>query len=295
LVKGIHPQKRFVLFSLTPILAVFAAIFVFPVFSALYISFTNWKMLGKNHKFIYFENYINLFKDDLFTVSFSNTIYFTVIYLILTFVVGLGIALLINQIKNSFFKSTLKIVVFLPVITLTVAACLIWQWMYVPGLGIINYLLSLVNLGPFLFLASSSSAILSVVYVTTWKWVGINIIIFLAGLNSIPKEYYEAANIDGAGKKDIFLKITLPLLTPTIEYVCVTTIVAGVQIFTEIFILTSGGPGTASRLLSLHIFEVGFKYLRMGQASAVAFVLFSFILLLTALQLRFFKKGNAYN
>jgi len=176
----------------------------------------------------------------------------------------------------------------------TVAASLIWKWMYNPSFGVFNYLLGLLGIAPSKFLAASNTAMPSIIVMTIWKWLGINVIYFLAGLQAIPEELYEASRIDGGTPFLIFRKITLPLLVPTLEYVSVTTVIAGMQVFAEVFMLTYGGPGISSRVLALHVYEVGFRFLRIGEASAVAFVLFAFLLLITFFQFRVLRKEAVY-
>lgn len=286
-------KKKFVLIGLLPIVFMYALIFLYPILRALFISFTNMKLLKRGYELIGFENYIKIINDQVFIKSFLNTLYFTVVYLFITVVVGLLIALFINSLSK-LFQNIIKVILFLPVITLTISAGLIWQWMYAPSFGILNYLLSLIGLGPFVYLVSPNMVIPSIVIFVSWKWIGINIIIFLAGLQSIPNEYYEAAKIDGANSLKMFRSVTLPLLIPTIEFIFITTVLASLQVFTEIFILTRGGPGTSSRSIAFHVYEVGFKFLKMGEAAAVAFILFAFILILTIFQFRVFRREEIY-
>lgn len=287
-------QKRFVIMGLSPIIILFGLIFAYPIFSAFYISLTDIKLLSDSHNFIFFGNYLSIFKDQVYRISFLNTLYFALLYFSATIILGLLLALFINKIKRGFIQSTMQTIVFLPVITVTVSAALIWKWMYVPSFGIINYFFGLIHLGPFKYLMSPDSVIPSIVVMTFWKWIGINIIIFVAGLQSVPEEYYEAARIDGASSFKAFFVITIPLLKSTFEYISVTTIMASMQVFTEVFMLTGGGPGTASRVLASHIYEVGFKFTRIGEASAVAFTLFMFVLVLTIFQFRAFKREEIY-
>ena len=286
-------KKRFVISGLVPILTLFILIYVYPIFSAFFISLSNWKLLSKNRSFIGFDNYIKVIFDPVFQKSFINTVYFVAAYLFLTLFLGLGLALFINSLKKP-YQTLLQVILFLPVVTITVAATLIWQWMYVPSFGIYNYLLGFLNIGPLKFLKSSSTVMPSIIIMTIWKWLGVNVVIFLAGLQSIPEQYYEAAKIDGAGPFLIFKRITLPMLKPTLEYISVTTILAAMQVFTEVFMLTAGGPGIASRVVAFHIYEVGFKFLKIGEASAAAFILFAFILLMTIFQFRVFRREELY-
>jgi len=215
------------------------------------------------------------------------------VYLFFTLSLGLSLALFLDSLKKP-FQTILEAILFLPVVTITVAGTLVWKWMYNPSFGIINYLLSFLGIGPFKFLASPKIVIPSIIIMALWKWIGINVIIFLAGLQSIPEEYYEAARIDGASSQLLFWRITLPLLKPTLEYIFVTTILAAMQVFTEIFMLTYGGPGISSRVVAFHIYEIGFRFLKIGEASAVAFILFAFILTVTAFQFRIFKRDELY-
>ncbi len=288
------PKKRFVVFSLVPILGLFAVIFLYPIVSAFLISMRDWTLLGTTNRFVLERNYVKVLHDPVFVRSFVNTLEFTGLYLALTVLVGLGLAVFANSLRHRLGQGLFKTIVFLPVIMITVAAGLIWRWMYVPSFGIINYVLGLIGIGPFRFLTSPTEVIPSIVVMALWKWVGMNVIIFLAGLQAIPEEYYEASRIDGAGGVRVFRMITLPLLGPTVEYVSITTILSSMQVFSEVFILTSGGPGTASRVLAFHIYEVGFKFLRLGEASAVAFLLFAFILVLTLFQFRAFRREELY-
>jgi multiple sugar transport system permease protein len=289
-------KRRFVLFSLLPIILLFVLIFIYPIFSALYISLTNMELLSKTREFVGLRNYLMVLRDPVLHTAFWNTAYFVLIYLLLTLTLGLGLALFIDALDLGIkqLSAPAKLVLFLPVIMITVAACLIWKWMYNPSYGVINYILSFLGLGPYKFLASPSIVMPSVVVMTIWKWLGVNVIIFLAGIQSIPEELYQAARIDGGGGLFTFRKITLPLLVPTLEYVTVTTVLQAMQVFTEIFMLTYGGPGTASRVVALHIYEVAFRFLRISEASSVAFILFLMILLLTVFQLRLFRKETYY-
>lgn len=286
-------QTLFVISVLVPITLVFLIVFAYPVFSAFYISLTDMKLLSDSHNFIGFGNYIKVFNDPIFRKSFYNTVYFTFLYLSLNLIISLALALYINSLSQK-FQSIVKIIIFLPVIVLTVASILTWGWMYVPSFGIINYFLSFFHIGPLNFLTSSRTVIPSIVVMTLWKWLGINTIIFLAGIQSIPEEYFEAARIDGAKSLNIFTGIILPLLKPTMEYISVTTIFSSMQVFAEVFVLTSGGPGTSSRVLTFHIYEVGFKFLRIGEASTIAFLLFIFILMLTIFQFRLYRRSELY-
>jgi multiple sugar transport system permease protein len=289
-----YKKNRFVIAGLAPIVLLFLLVFIYPIFSALYISFTDMELLSKSHAFILFKNYSNLLSDPVFQRSVWNTLYFICVYLLLTIILGVAFATFINTLKLKGAQTGFKIILFLPVVMVTVAASLIWKWMYNPSFGVFNYLLGLLGIAPSKFLAASNTAMPSIIVMTIWKWLGINVIYFLAGLQAIPEELYEASRIDGGTPFLIFRTITLPLLVPTLEYVSVTTVIAGMQVFAEVFMLTYGGPGISSRVLALHVYEVGFRFLRIGEASAVAFVLFAFLLLITFFQFRVLRKEAVY-
>ena len=286
-------KRRFVYAGLIPILLLFSLIYVYPIFSAFFVSLHDWELLSKTHNFLAFKNYLKVFQDAVFKRSFYNTLYFTFVYLFFTLVIGLSLALFLDSLVKP-FQTILEVILFLPVVTITVAGALVWKWMYNPSFGVINYLLGILGMGPFKFLASPKIVIPSIIIMALWKWIGINVIIFLAGLQSIPEEFYEAARIDGASAQFLFWRITLPLLKPTLEYIFVTNILAAMQVFTEIFMLTYGGPGISSRVVAFHIYETGFRFLKIGEASAVAFILFAFILIVTAFQFRIFKREELY-
>ena len=291
--KKFDSKKRFVVSGLVPILTLFTLIYTYPIFSAFFISLTDRKLLSEDKSFILFDNYEKVFSDAVFQKSLINTLYFVAAYLFLTIFLGLGLALFLKSLKK-LYQTILQVILFLPVVTVTVAAALIWKWMYVPSFGVYNYLLDFLNIGPLKFLKSSGTVMPSIIIMTIWKWLGVNVIIFLAGLQSIPDQYYEAAKIDGAGPFSLFTHITLPMIKPTMEYVFITTILAAMQVFTEVFMLTAGGPGIASRVVAYHIYEVGFKFLKIGEASAAAFILFAFILLMTIFQFRVFRREELY-
>ena len=149
-------------------------------------------------------------------------------------------------------------------------------------------------MGPFTWLTSSAQVMPSIILVSVWKSLGFTMVIFMAGLTTIPSQLYEAARIDGASSRQVFLRICLPLLQPTMLFVLVTGVIEGMQMFTQVHVLTDGGPGTASLVMVKHLYNHAFEYFRMGRASAIAFILFAWILAVTLLQIRFFREGFEY-
>ena len=282
------PGRTLIAVGLLPIVGFYALFFIYPIGSAFFISLHRWRLLEIAHPFIGVQNYLRTFADQIFWISLRNTIFFTVSYVVLAMIVGLGLALLIQQLREPYL-TILKTVCFIPFITSMVIVSLLFLWMYQPTFGTINYVLGLVGLGPFNWLQSQQLVIPSIVMMTLWKQVGYVMVIFLAGLLHIPFEYYEAARVDGAGKTASFFRITLPCLKPTTLFVVATSMIGSFQVFTQIYVMTKGGPGTASRVLVYHIYETAFGIFDMGRASAVAFVFFLVVMAFTFMQFRAFR------
>ena len=254
-----------------------------PVLAALAISFTSWDLLS-SPRWIGLANYRELFGDRLFRIALTNTVYFTVVSVPVTLLLALGLAALMNRKLRGI--SALRAVYFFPVTASIVAVSLLWSWMYTPDFGIINYLLSLLGLPKVNWLVDPQMAMPSVIIMSIWRGLGFNIVVFLAGLQSIPGDLYEAAELDGAGGWDRFRQITVPLLTPTIFFAAIMALIASFQVFEQTYIMTQGGPGNATMTLVYQIFLNGFTYLRMGYASAMSFILFAILFLITIVQVR---------
>ncbi len=288
--KGLPKQgKWFIILGLSPIVAFFAIFFIYPVFSAFYISLHRWRPLETDKPFIGFENYFKTFDSSIFWISLRNNVYFMVVYVVSATILGLLLAILIQRIREP-YASVFKTIYFIPVVTSMVIISLLFTWMYQPTFGVINYILGLVNLGPYNWLLSRKMVMPSIILMTIWKQVGYTMVIFLAGLLQIPAEYYEAAKVDGGGRLAIFTHITLPLLKPTSLFVIVTSIIGSFQVFTQVYVMTKGGPGTASRVLVYHIYETAFGIFDLGKASAVAFIFFLIVMAITAIQFRTFRE-----
>lgn len=286
-------QKLFVFISLTPIMIFFFMFFVYPVIYAIVISLHKWPLLAREKPFVGFKNYAWAFNDDVFWISLKNTIYYAVFFVSSVTILGLALAMFVNSFREP-IKSINRMIFFLPVITSMVAVALMFVWLYQPMFGLLNYILGFIGLGPFKWIYSPQEVLPSIILMSVWKYVGYTMVLFLAGLTTIPHMYYEAARIDGAKSIRVFLNITLPLLVPTILFVLVTNTISAFQVFTQVFMMTRGGPGTASRVLVLHMYDTGFRYFEMGKASALAFILFSMILIITILQVRYFRESFEY-
>lgn len=262
-----------------------------PMLASAAISFLRWDLL-RPPRFIGLENYANALLDPAFRAAVSHTIAFIVGYLPLVYVGGLGLALLLNQrLRGSaFFRS----VYFLPVVTSWVVVALIWRWLLNPQSGIVNSALSLIGLPGPGWWADPAWAMPSVIIASAWKDLGFVMVLLLAGLQSIPAEYYEAAQVDGASRWARFRHITLPLLSPTTFFVLVISLINNFQLFDQVWVMTGGGPAGATSVVVEQIVRHAFSYNQMGYAAAMSWLLFAAILVVTLIQFRFQRRWVSY-
>lgn len=289
-----------------------------PIASAFLLSFFDVKM-GRVRGFVGLAQYVRLFQDPTFFSSLGTTAYYVVGVVPVSLFLALFAAVLLNQkIRALGFYRT---VFFLPVVTSLVAVSMVWKWIFHPRLGLLNYFLELIGGGSLQWLeeprgifqmladgagwgwwpeglAGPSLALIAVIVVAVWRGIGYNIVIFLAGLQNIPDQYYEAARIDGANARQVFWKVTWPLLSPTTFYVLLSTTIVSFQVFTQIYLMTGppvGGPMGTTKVIVYYLFEKGFDAGgNMGYASAVALVLFAIILSLTLIQRRLVERRVYY-
>jgi len=270
---------------------------IFPILVATLVSLTNLNISGladvHNVKFIGLSNYSKLFADPDFWQSMTNTAIFALVGIPSVVLLSLAIALLLNRSGNIYFRA-LRSFYFVPAITAIVAISLIWGYLYNTQFGFLNWLLSLVHIAPVQWLSNPILAKFSVALVAIWRGTGLNIIILLAALQAVPKEYLEAASIDGANEWIKTFKITIPLLRFAIFFVTITTAIAWLQFFDEAYVLTSGGPLGTTTSISLFIFNQGFQQNQFGYASAGSLVLFVLIAAITFVQLKWRKKDVEY-
>jgi len=262
-----------------------------PVIAGFLISFTNWNIFLPP-QWVGLDNYQTLLTQDLPRKVFSNTLYYTLVNVPLNMTVALGMALLLNlRLRGvSFYRA----VYFLPVVSSTVAASLIWTWLYSPNFGPINYFLGEIGIKGPPWLASTTWAMPAVIIMSVWKGFGTNMLIFLAGLQGIPQELIEASMIDGANRWQRFWRITWPLLTPTTFFVLVISCIASFQVFEQVFVMTEGGPAYATSVMGLFIYLNAFRYNNMGYAAAAAYILFALILAITLAQLKLQRRWTHY-
>jgi len=274
---------------ITPAMILIVAFGVLPIAVALLVSFTDMNLAGLGNwsriRFVGFENYVELLRDPGFWQALGNTAFFAVLGVPSVIIVSLVIALALNRSQGRFFRA-LRSFYFVPAITAIVAVALVWGYLYNTQFGLFNHLLSLVGLPPVPWLSDPVVVKFSVAAVAIWRGLGLNVIIFLAALQGVPKEYLEAASIDGAGSIRRTWSIVIPLLRFAIFFVTITTVIAWLQFFDEPFVLTKGGPLGASTSIALFLYQKGFSSSQFGYASAGSVVLFAIIALVTLIQLR---------
>ncbi|MEU6083583.1 sugar ABC transporter permease [Streptomyces sp. NPDC047108] len=275
-----------------PFLSLFLTFMAFPIVATLVMSFTDFDLQNVTDplsaEFIGLENYSKLAEDEKFVRALINTVYFVVLGVPLTIGGGLVAAVLLNSGIDR-FRTFFRVGFYAPVVTAIVAVAVIWRFVLDPSEGLIAGLAHQVGLTTPNFLDSELLAMPSLIVMAAWRNLGTAMVLFLAGLQSIPTEVREAARIDGAGIFQEFRRITVPLLRPTLLYVAVMTTIGFLNVFEEPFVMTDGGPGNSTLTISLHMYKEGFDFFHMGYASAMAYVLFVIVLAVTTLQLRLLK------
>lgn len=269
----------------------FALLTLVPVCVLFYMAFTNWNIFGKAD-WVGFANFTRLIGDGSFRTAFLNTLYYSVMHIPLTLVVSLGLALLLNtKIRGvAFFRTA----AFFPYITSIVAIAIVWNLLFSPDYGPINEVLKAIGIQhPPGWLTSAQWAMPAVVIVSTWRDMGYYMILFLAGLQTVPRELHEAARVDGANGWERFWNVTIPALRPTTFFVLVMLTINSFKIFDLILVMTNGGPGQATSVLSQFIYRKGFVENQFGYASAASVVLFLLCILVTIAQFLWNKKRSA--
>ena len=257
---------------------VVAAVIVLPWVFTLVMSVHEWKV-GSDPTFVGMENYLRLFSDDRFQWALLRTLYFTALAVIFPMVLGVAAAVTFH--KNFPFRGIARTAFILPMMATPVAVALVWTMMFHPQLGVLNFLLTSVGLPPSQWSYSASTVIPTLVLVETWQWTPLVMLIVLGGLASLPQDPYEAAKLDGASGWDMFRHITLPLVWPHIVVALVIRTIDALKAFDTIFVISNGGPGTASETLNIFLYQTAFAYYNMGYASAVTVVFFIIIMLIS--------------
>ena len=267
------------------------ALLIYPLINSFYLSLHEWSPF--NSEYIGFRNYLEIFEEDwIFLESYINSL----IYALVTIPLGLIWALLISYLVQDIkFRSFWRSVLFLPTITSHVAIGMFWTLILEADTGLFNRFLRIFGVEGANWLGDSNFALYSICFIVVWAGTGVWMVVFLAALLDIPQSYYEAATIDGANKLQIYFKITLPLLTPTIFYYITNGLITVWLIFDLVYVMTEGGPGTSTMMPTLHIYNEGFQELRMGYASALGWIMAIIILIITLLNFIIHKKWVHYD
>ena len=273
--------KNGLIFVLPALVGTFIFIII-PIFCSFALSFTEWDLLNEI-KFAGLANYKAVLGEKEFVEILVNTF----VYAISTTFFAVIIPLLIASVLNSKIRGAeiYKTIYFLPFITPAVVIAIVWSWIFDPNIGLVNQLFR-TNLN---WLFDTHLAMPVLIFVSVWKLIGYNVVLFLTGFSTIDSGIYEAARIDGAGSKDIFFKITLPLLKPTIYFVILVTAISSFQVFDLIYVMTSGGPDNSTNVIVYSIYKYAFEYFDIGKPCALAYILFAIILILALLQRRLAK------
>ena len=269
---------------LAPYLLVFLGFFLLPALWSAVVSLTDWKIVG-TPRFVGLKNYARLFGDPLFFTALKNTLVYTVVIVPLTALVGLGLALLLNQPLRG--RVATRTAVFASYVVMVSVVGIIWRWVLDPtGAGIVNYYLGKLGVGALPWLAAPETAMLSIIIATMWWTAGYNMVMYLAGLQDIPETVREAAHIDGASPWQEFRHVTLPMLRPVTFFVVVMSIAKSFQVFGQVFVMTQGGPSNSTLTIVQYLYVVGFTWFEMGYAAAIAYALFALLLVVTIVQFR---------
>lgn len=271
----------------------FLAFILLPLAMTVYYSFTNYQLLSPSH-FIGLQNYQHLYSDPLLRQAYRNTALFVIMAVPLNVCLGLVLAVALNRAMPRRLRTFSRAAYFFPTLVGLIFVAIIWQFFYATNNGIFNYYLSIFGVGPIPWLSSSHWVIPSIVILDVWKNVGLAMIILLAGLQSIPASYYEAARVDGAGAWRLFRSITVPLLSPQLFFVLTLYLIGAMKVFDSIVVLTEGGPGNDSRSIVMYIYDQAFQNFRFGYASAVSVSLLVIIVLITAAQFLVARKWVNY-
>ena len=277
-------EEKWAWLFITPMLLGLVFLSAAPIVATFAVSLTHWDLLTAPDP-AGLENYTRLFSDQRFLIALRNTAFYTIVSVPLGIVVALGLALALNQAIRGI--SWIRTMYFLPIVTSTIAVGLVWSWIYSPSSGLLNQLLGVFGIPPQRWVTDPFWAMPSIIGMSIWQGLPANTIIFLAGLQAIPSTYYDAASVDGGGVWARLRHVTLPLLTPSIFFTGVLSLIGSAQVFDQVFVLANPGkPSNATITLVYFIYEAGFRNFKMGYASAASWILFLIVAVLTFIYFR---------
>lgn len=278
-----HSEAKTAYGMLLPTLVFFVVFQYYPILKSVAISFMEYGLLRRDTPFIGLANYVRQFQDPLFLAALQNTLVFVAVAVVVGVALALALAVLVEQ--SGRWAQLYRTLYFIPVVTSLLATAMVWRWLYASN-GLINFGLTAFGFEPQAWLLSEHLALPSLIVLTIWKNIGFDLILFVAALQSIPSDLYEASSIEGASKFQDFRSITLPMLRPTVVLVSITAVIRSFQVFTIILAMTQGGPVNATRSVVYHIYEQGVQYDEMGYASAAAVILLVLIGAISLVQMR---------
>ena len=284
-------DRRYGYLLAAPTVLIVSAIILFPITFAIISSFFDYTLINKSfNNFIGIDNYLNSIKDEQLLNSIIVTFFFVILVVLFEFLLGFFIALILNSIDK--FKSIYYFILLLPLLINPIVVGLIWRMFLHPQLGILNYLLSLISIDPINWLGNPKMAFITIIFVDIWHQVSFMIILLLAGLSAIPKEPYEAARSDGAGMLNCFIHITLPYMRPVIIITILIRLIFAIKTYDLIYIMTKGGPGDATDLISYYIYRSAFISLNLGEAAAMSTILLFIIIILTLPLFKYMNRSD---
>lgn len=276
----------------SPALIVFALFFIYPIFYMIYLSFFDWNFVSPVKQYVGLQNFADLLRDPQFLQVLANTTIYTVLTVTLTLSISLALALWLN--RSGLFYGFVQGAIFSPHIISLVSISLLWSWLMDPEYGLLNWVIGWFGFGPLEWLSHPDTSLISLVIVAVWKGIGFNTLVFIAGLQSIPPSVYEAAALDRSRPWTTFRKLTLPMLSPTLFFLAVMSMISSFQVFETIAIMTQGGPVNSTNTLVYYIYENGFRFFKIGYASAAGVVLLIIVGLLTAVYFKMLSKRVHY-
>lgn len=283
-------RNRWGIVFILPQLISLVCLGIIPIVIAFVLSFFDWNGFSAP-VFTGFQNFKAVFTDPDTGIAIKNTLVYSVIYVPCSIVLSLGLAMLLNKAWGKMFY---RAVFFLPQIVTSVGIAVVWSWIYQPQFGILNMILRFFGIEGKEWLRDPSTAMGAVIVMSIWWGQGYNIVLFLAGLQNVPRTYVEAAKIDGANERQVFFNITVPLISPTTLLVTITTMINAFQVFDQMFLLTSGGPAKKTYTMAIHIYQTAFKSYELGKASTAALILFFVVVAVSVIQFKLSDKWVHY-
>lgn len=280
---------------LSPTLIFYTVFTGIPLIMTIFIlSFSDFSLL-KPIEFVGLQNFKQLFSDPDFITVMKNTVKFVLIIAPVHIIGGLILALAVNSIKSRFFQGVYRILFYFPLVVTTSAVVIVWGYLYDYEFGVFNWILNNLGMGSVNWLGDTRWSLLSIAVFSAWKFIGNAFLYYFIGLQNVPETYMEAARIDGASKWQSLIKVQLPMLSPTIFFVVVTTLINCFQMFDETYFLTKGGPGVSSQTFAMHIYRKGFQEYHFGYASTLGLILFLVVLVITIVMFRYQNRWVTYD